>query len=255
MARLFIRALRGRVPTLAVASRYEGEARRLAKALGVEWAPLEGARAFDDVLLAIPSRALPEAAELVSKNMSPGSTIMDISSVKVGVVERVEERVREGVNYVSLHPLFGPAARKLQGCSIVVTPVRVLSEEALSPIVETLRSIGLRVVSASADEHDRIMSILQVAHHMMYLSLALAIWRSLDLGVVADFRTRSLKRTFSTLKSLSRNLTVIKEIQELNAYRGQAKEKLVECIERLTSGDPQAWADVERALRGLSQIP
>ena len=252
MARLLAKMLKKRIPRIALSSRSPEKARRLSSKLGIKWALMDQAADFDAVLLTAPPQHLPEAAEKVSGKMRPGSLLMDISSVKVGVVEKVEEKIPKEIEYISLHPLFGPKARKFRGYSLVVIPIR--GEKFLNSIIEVFESVGLKVAASSPEEHDKIMSAIQVAHHMAYLSLALTLWKSLDPDLIAKYGTRSLRRTLSTFRMLRGNMRVIREIQELNVYGDQARRKLIECIEKLAENDPEAWSDVEKALEVLPRI-
>ena len=252
MARLFARTLREKVSTIAVSSRFPEKAKKLSAKLGIKWALMDYAGDFDSILLTTPPQHLPEVAARISEKMAPGSLLMDISSVKVGVVEKIEERIPEYIEYISLHPLFGPTAKKIRGYSIAIIPVR--GRAFLNDLIALFESVGLNVIITSAREHDRVMSAIQVAHHMAYLSLALTLWESLDPDSVAKYGTRSLRRTLSTFKMLRGNLKVIREIQELNVYGDQARGKLIECIEKLARNDAEAWAAVEKALEMLPRV-
>lgn len=252
MARLLARTLRKKIPKIALSSRSPEKAKKLSAKLGIGWALMEDAAEYESVLLAIPPQNLPDTAAAISEKMRPRSLIMDISSVKVGVVEKIEEKISREVEYISLHPLFGPTTRKIDGYSIAVIPIR--SETFFNHVVELFKSVGLNVVITSPREHDEIMSMIQVVHHIAYLSMALALWESLSPEVIAKYGTRSLRRTSSLFKMLRENVRVIREIQELNVYGDRARRKFIECIERLAGRDPRAWADVERALEELSRI-
>lgn len=249
MARLMARALKEKIPKLAISSRSPEKAKKLSTRLGVRWAVMDEAAEYNSVLLTAPPQSLPEAAAAISEKMRPGSLLMEISSIKVGVVERVNEKIPDGIEYISLHPLFGPSARRIRGYSIAVIPVR--GEKFLNAVAGLFESIGLNVVVTSPQEHDEAMSMIQVAHHMAYLSLALSLWESLTPDMIAKYGTRSLRRTFMVLKMFRGNLGVIKEIQEMNVYGGRARAKLVECIERLGRMDPDAWENVKKALKEL----
>ncbi|PCN50294.1 hypothetical protein B6U99_05200 [Candidatus Geothermarchaeota archaeon ex4572_27] len=251
MARLLARCLRGRAH-VAIASRRPSEARRLARRLGAEWASVEEAGRFDFVVLTAPPDRLEEAASRVAGHLRPGSIVMDVSSVKRGVVERVSRALPSHVAYVSLHPLFGPSTRRVEGRVVVVVPVR--GEWAVEPVVELMRGMGLRVVVSSADEHDMAMAAVQVAHHLSYLAYAVTLASSLSPELVERYATRSLCSTLSALRRLYRGLRVVREIQELNAYGGLIKVRLLENLRELARGGEGAWRRVEEALRLLASV-
>ncbi|MCD6342036.1 MAG: prephenate dehydrogenase/arogenate dehydrogenase family protein, partial [Thaumarchaeota archaeon] len=134
---------------------------------------------------------------------------------------------------------------------IAVIPIR--DAGSLIRVVNLFKRIGLNVVVPAPEEHDALMAFIQVAHHVTYLSLALALWESVDPKLLGKYSTRSLRQTALMFKSLHRNFKVIREIQESNIYGDLARRKLIECINRLGSDDREAWKNVEKALKKLPQ--
>jgi len=251
MARLFTRILKRKVSALAVASRYPGKAKALSKRMKVKWALIEDVDKFNTIIFTTPSKHLPEMVEKVSENLMKGSLVMDITSVKMGIVDAVKNKLPNYVEYISLHPLFGPATRNHRKCRIAVIPIR--DAGSLNRVVNLFKRIGLNVVVTAPEEHDALMAFIQVAHHVTYLSLALALWESVDPKLLGKYSTRSLRQTALMFKSLHRNFKVIKEIQESNIYGDLARRKLIECINKLGSDDREAWKNVEKALKKLPQ--
>jgi prephenate dehydrogenase len=251
MARLLAKAFRG-VAEVFVASPTQSEAKKLAKRLGVEWARVEDAGDHDFVVLAVPPLRLKEAASSIACHLKPRAVVMDISSVKKGFVEEVLEVLPSDAGYVSLHPLFGPSVRRIEGGTVVVIPVR--GEWALIKVLELVKGTGLKAVMSSVEEHDKVMSVIQVAHHLSYLAYALTLAETMDPQLIGKYATRSLRATLQMLKKMNKNLGVIREIQELNAYGRDAKEKLLKNLKRLSYVNENTWKDVEKALKLLVSL-
>jgi len=252
MARLFARILKGRFEEIAVISRDPEKARKLSRRLGLSHATLSDVGSFDVLLFTTPSQHLPNMVKAVSRDLRSGALVMDISSVKSGIVEKVAEVLPGSIEYISLHPLFAPWTKEIQGQNLVMIPVR--GSSFLSLMEKLFADVGLRVVVASPEEHDQVMALIQVAHHLSYLSLALTMRRLLEPGELDLYATRSLRRTFSMFKSFSRNLKVIKEISSLNPYKSWALNELRNSMKELEEGSDEAWREVEEALKELSRL-
>jgi len=251
MARLLARTFKS-IAEVSITSPISGEAEKPAKKLRVKQANPEDAKDYDFILLAVSPLRLKEVALGIARHLKPGAVVMDISSVKKGFVEEVLEVLPSDVGYVSLHPLFGPSVKRIEKETVVVIPIR--GEWATNAVLELVRSLGLRAVISSVEEHDKVMSIVQVAHHLSYLAYAMTLAKSLDLELIERYATRSLRYTLWMLKRMSKNLGVIREIQELNVYGQGAKAKLLENLKRLSEINKSAWRDAEEALKLLTSL-
>lgn len=252
MARALAKLLRGSAPYIFFVSRRPRKARSLAKRMGVGWLRFEELREADLVVLTAPSAHLREVALKVAPYLKLGSTVMDISSVKKGVIDGVARALPDHVSYVSLHPLFSPRVRRARGRKVVVTPAR--DRGSLPIIVELLRRANFHVVVSTPEEHDRAMAFIQVAHHLPYLAYAITLWESLTPRQISDFATRSLEATLLMIRRLHKNLNVVKEIHTFNIYGAEGKAKLLENLRLLAEGDEGAWGKLREVLSGLSQV-
>lgn len=250
MARILVRILKPRASRMSIISRSLEKAKRFSRRMRISCSTIERLGEYDVVILTAPSQHLPEVAEKISAKLREGSLLMDVSSVKLGVVEKISEKLPGGVEYLSAHPLFGPATRRLAGNRIVLVPIR--GESYLDRIRAIFEDAGLRVVFSTPEEHDRIMAFIQVAHHLSYLSLALTLMEN-DSEIVRDYATRSLRNTLRMFRSLSGNLRVIREIAENNLYGEEAAALLRSSIDRLMRAEEDAWNKVEKALKTLPE--
>jgi prephenate dehydrogenase len=119
----------------------------------------------DWIVMAIPeAQALSSLARL-AEAARPGALLADILSVKTRIVEAAKNCC-DAREYVSIHPLFGPQQGNFQG-NITVVPVKTGAESR--ELLDTLRRWGGRVSEMSADDHDRMMAIVQVVAHAAIL--------------------------------------------------------------------------------------
>lgn len=235
MGRLLV-GLFSRGYRITVISRDPGGARKTYAKTRIKVGTLQDACRAEVVVLAVPIMRAAEVAGAIAPSLRPGSLLVDIASVKTRVADRIAQVVPEGVEYLSLHPLFGPGIRSFRGENIVAIHLRNggRSEE----MVDYLAACGLEVRTSDIQSHDRMMSRLQVLHHFAYLCLCTALFRDGEMPSLRDFSTHSLRVTWKHLASYASNLESILEIQKFNPYAGEARRAFSEEVaRRLPMGD------------------
>ncbi|HEY5911837.1 MAG TPA: bifunctional chorismate mutase/prephenate dehydrogenase [Verrucomicrobiae bacterium] len=151
-----------------------------------DWVKVEQlTRDVDLCVLAVPIDVTPAVANRIAPHLPRGCILADITSLKT-------EPVRAMLNAYSgpvlgLHPLFGPTTATMDKQIIVVTPGRQL--EACEWVLEQLRVWGNVLVETPAEEHDRIMGIVQALRHFatfafgqFLFSRRVPIFRTLELS-------------------------------------------------------------------------
>ncbi|RMI20441.1 MAG: prephenate dehydrogenase, partial [Calditrichaeota bacterium] len=142
--------------------------REEAEAFGV-WAPLQECLGKEVVVLTIPIRCIPGFLREHGRRIPPGTVVMDCASVKSVVMEWFEEFLPPEVYYVATHPLFGPdsAAGGLAGHTLTMIPGRIPYHRLAALNELFAHRLGLRLLSLSPDEHDRLMAYnLSLMHHL-----------------------------------------------------------------------------------------
>jgi len=192
-------------------------AERVAEELGVQTARnnVEAVSDVDMTILCVPPEAVPAVVEETVDHLKPGSTLVEISSVKTGIFEALRRVSERGVKTLSIHPLFGPGAPSPKGFRIVLIPVR--DPEAERKEAEAMFP-GAEVVEATLEEHEEAMAYALALNYAVNTALALTL-REVDLN-----RLRKLSGpTFTAQLSLSEVVTrtspdVSASIMTMNAY-------------------------------------
>ncbi len=182
----------------------------------------------------------------VLSRLPEGTIVMDILSVKGHTFMHIESLAcGRGLTYISAHPLFGPLDIAV-GENLVLIPSKCASEDKVSLIKELFQDLGLNVsILRDQEEHDRYMSLIQVAHHVYYLALMrLKTYierQGIDLSKVS---THSLRNTLQKLERFRSLLRTLLEIQITNTYAPHARKlalellrELVECLDRASNID------------------
>jgi len=129
--------------------------------LDTQLTPEEAAASADVVVLSVPIDSTVEVIRRVGPKVKDDGLIMDVTSVKSAPLKAMLEA--STANVVGAHPLFGPSVHSLQGQRVVLCPGR--GENWLNWVRQTFQSRGLIVMEATPEDHDRIMSVVQVLVH------------------------------------------------------------------------------------------
>jgi prephenate dehydrogenase len=115
--------------------------------------------------------------------MRKGAVIAEIASLKFGIKEALIEASKLDVVPLSLHPLFGPGAKKLNENKIVVIPV-VDSKAEIKLAKELFREA--QIIVADADEHDRLMALTISLPYFMNIAFA-SVLSEEDISTLKKF--------------------------------------------------------------------
>lgn len=121
----------------------------------------------DIVVFAVPVREMEKTVSAVLPFLRDGQLVIDLCSVKCKPVEILKRLIPQGVDIVSLHPLFGPQSGKngIGGLNVTLCPVR---GDRTACVSEFLRDkLELQVFETTPENHDREMAYVQGLTHMM----------------------------------------------------------------------------------------
>ena len=121
--------------------------------------------------------------EWVEKNQHlfrSGALITDVTGVKSGVVERVQEMLREDVEFIAAHPMAGREQSGIEfsnpevftGANYIVTPTAKNTEEAIAACKRLGEILGFaRISELAPEEHDRMIAFLSQLTHCIAVCL------------------------------------------------------------------------------------
>ena len=101
------------------------EVRSVASRIGAETAEnsISAVVDADLALICVPIDDTPGVIQEIAPHMKRGAILAEVSSVKVRAVKALREAASLGVQPLSFHPMFGPAAASLENKTIVVVQV------------------------------------------------------------------------------------------------------------------------------------
>jgi prephenate dehydrogenase len=155
--------------------------------------------------------------------------VLDTLSIKSGIASIYLEK---GLSALSINPMFGPdlelAARNMIVCNYA-------NNADAEWLVSLFSNRGVRVTFLSADEHDKVTSIVQAATHAAIMAFGSALSKfGIDINkqlVVSTPLFYSLYAIYSRI--ISGNSDVYWEIQTENPYAEAARSVLIDSLQSI----------------------
>lgn len=191
------------------------------------------AGSVDVVIVCVPIDSVCDVIREVCPVMVDGSLLMDVASVKEEPCQVMLDCVRDGVEFIPSHPVFGPRVNSFDGQVVVLTPV--VRGEWYGRVVGFLESVNASVVLTSAREHDEMMGVVQILTHFSYISAAVTISR---LGITIEDSRRFSSPVYNMMvdmisRIVSQNPYLTYSIQTHNRSGAYVRELFLETVEEL----------------------
>lgn len=248
MGRLLATLFRRKKHRILICGRNKDKTKKTAARIHVDAGSIAAIPNADIVIVSVPIENTVEVCKNILPRMRDNSLLVEVSSVKTGVADKIAEMVPSGIEYLSLHPLFGPSTRQLKGQNMVAVPVK--PGPLSSHMLASIRDMGFFTQISTIEEHDRTMASLQVMHHYAYLVMAVELAKMVKENRVASgFFTRSLKRTWNQLHSLQKISDTVVAIQRSNPYGYSARRSYAESAQRIMAMNGEAISEITEALK------
>ncbi|MFQ6604477.1 MAG: prephenate dehydrogenase/arogenate dehydrogenase family protein [Fidelibacterota bacterium] len=134
---------------------------------GVTWASLEDVCRQEAVFIAVPIRRFKEVIREITPYVRPGTTVLDVCSVKVYPVTVMKEHLSADVGIIGTHPLFGPdSIHHPTGHTMVMTNVRA-ARKSFQFWWNYFAGKSITVLELSPEVHDRQAARTQGITHFI----------------------------------------------------------------------------------------
>lgn len=213
-------------------------------------------RAADVVLLAVPEAVALAAIGRLVGTLRPDALIVDTLSVKTTVVPalRAAALIAGEAEALSLNPMFAPS---LGFAGHPVASVVVRDGRRGRALHDLIEQWGARVVTVTADQHDRVAAAAQVLTHAAVIAFGAAL-AELDVDI-ADLDRMGPPPHTALLSLLARIASgtpeVYWDVQAANPYAPAARRALSRGVSQLTAvvedGDSAAFGDLLDRLCGV----
>jgi cyclohexadieny/prephenate dehydrogenase len=137
--------------------------------------PAEAASDADLVVIATPLSAYAEIGRRIAPALKPGAILTDVGSVKHAVIRDLGPHVPPGVHFVPGHPVAGTEhsgpeagfAELFRGRWCILIPLPETPSEAVAEVARMWERVGMRVVTMSADHHDKVLAVTSHLPHLI----------------------------------------------------------------------------------------
>lgn len=141
--------------------------------IGTSVSARDAAAASDVVVISVPIDVTESVIRDVGPHVREHGLLMDVTSVKTAPVAAMLESTTASV--VGTHPMFGPSVHTLQGQRVVVCRAR--GDAWGDWVSQSLGARGLVITETSPEQHDRVMSVVQVLTHFQTQVMGLTLAR------------------------------------------------------------------------------
>ena len=198
------------------------------------------------IVCATPHRIAPDIIRSWSEVTGDKHLIVDLSSVKTHTASAYEGKKSE---FLLLHPMWSPQVPTMKGQTLIVCSeggVGVKTQELLN----LFENAGVRLCYTTPDEHDKIMSMIQVVSHGALLAIGLTHqWSGLSSDKLSQSESPVYRMMSAMLgRMLSHQPELYADIATINPYGREglnSLKKAVEVIEEMvTKGDSEGYAEL-----------
>ncbi len=145
--------------------------------------PISAVTDADVVVLATPVATILRLLETIADELSPGTFVTDVASVKQPVLDQARDVLPDRVNFLGGHPMAGAEHSGIDHADPLLFENAVYSlclpddadsatlDDTLSPFVDLVEATGGRPLVLNADRHDRLVAA--VSHVPQLLAIAL----------------------------------------------------------------------------------
>ena len=137
--------------------------------------PAVAAADADLVVIATPLSAYAEIGRRIAPVLKRGAILTDVGSVKQAVIRDLLPHVPAGVHLVPGHPIAGTEhsgpeagfAELFRGRWCILIPLLETAAEAVGEVGRMWERVGMRVVTMSADHHDKVLAVTSHLPHLI----------------------------------------------------------------------------------------
>ena len=137
--------------------------------------PAKAVEGADLVVVATPLSAYAEIGERIAPALKEGAIVTDVGSVKQAVIRDLGPHIPRGVHFVPGHPVAGTEhsgpesgfAELFRDRWCILTPLSETIPEAAARVGRMWEDCGMRVVTMSADHHDKVLAMTSHLPHLI----------------------------------------------------------------------------------------
>lgn len=165
--------------------------------------PKEPLKDSDIVIICLYPKLVKKFIKDNRDNFKPGAIITDVTGIKNGLIEEINNLLPANVDFVFGHPMAGREKKGLeysslevfQGANYIITPNDRNKEESIEVIEWMARNIGFKnIMRISPKRHDEIVGFTSQLPHVIAVALINSDNLNIDTGSFVGDSYRELTR-------------------------------------------------------------
>jgi len=166
------------------------------------------------IIFAVPLHETVEIIRKLTPYVRSEQLIMDVTSLKVAPVR---EMLASPARVVGLHPMFGGRISSLSGQTLAACPVRI-EQADWNWLKGIFSESGIRIKECTPEEHDRMMSIIQVLFHLTTMLIGRALRKlNIDIHETMEYTSPSYRIEMNLVgRILAQNPELYAAITQMN---------------------------------------
>ncbi|MBS3795801.1 MAG: prephenate dehydrogenase/arogenate dehydrogenase family protein [Candidatus Thorarchaeota archaeon] len=181
------------------------------------------------VVVSVPMNKTAAVIREVVPHMKRKSILCEISSLKMNLVDALEESTNHDIRPLSIHPMFGPGAQSLHK-KILLIPI--IDSENEQEVVKSLFP-NAAIITVEADRHDQIMALTLSLPYFMNMILASVLAKE-DVQVLKQIGGTTFEiQTVLTGSIMAQSTDLHYHLHRLNQYAMDTLTSLPSRIESL----------------------
>ncbi len=175
----------------------------------------------------------------ISHFVGENCLVVDFASVKEDAVKALQ-KIERNVEIASVHPMHGPRVKSIEGFPVVFITLKKFKQSKIDWLEGKFKNSGARIVESTAEEHDRMISVVQgLTHFSNFVNAAVLRELETDIKRSLEFASPNYELFLNLIARINtQNPELYAEIQTSNRMNGKMREvflnetrKLVESCE------------------------
>lgn len=235
---------------VAISGRDHQKGRKVANSYDVEYyeSNTELAANSDILIISVPMNFTTKVIREVADHMKAGSLLIDVTSVKEIPTKVMSEVLPEDVEFIPTHPIFGPRTVNLDNQIVVLTPLK--KGQWYEKVYKYLEDKNIRIIETTPEEHDHMMSVVQVLTHFSFISTASAMEKlKVNISKTEDYESPIYNLMIDIIaRIVSQTPYLTYYIQTMNKngenIRNAFADAVVELQEAINNGDEETFIEI-----------
>jgi prephenate dehydrogenase len=170
----------------------------------------------DIVVFSVPLHLAAGIIRSLVPHTRPDQLLLDVTSLKA---DPIREMMASQASVVGLHPMFGGRISSFAGQTLVACPVRIAAPD-WGRLRKLFTDQDIKVKECSPEEHDRMMSIIQVLFHLTTMLVGRTLRRiEVNIAETMDYTSPSYRLEINLLgRMFAQSAELYSAITQMNPY-------------------------------------